>query len=287
MIYAIDDGGRSTLLSDFTDDEFVNAELEDFRPPSGDDRPSLDDLVDPEDVERFKAVEGVTPSDDVIVNPIGTPREPANAGDVLFDSTGEALYHAEKIRQLRGFHITRVDGGKYRVDPSPTKTEKRAMVKKEKREQLVAKRLTQREAKLPPVKEKAAKAPKAAKEKAPRAKREGSEPAARRIEGAAAMKQARTFQALVDAGKSLADIVSEFGLASVSLVRQRLQLLDLHANYQSLVEKDEISVVAGWGIALAPKNRQSEIVEQIRAGKLSGAEDIKKAGRKLRDAARA
>jgi hypothetical protein len=101
------------------------------------------------------------------------------------------------------------------------------------------------------------------------------------------MEQARTFAKRVEKGVKIDEIVAEFKLASASLVRQRLQLLDLKDNIQAMVENGEISAVTGWGIALAPKSVQPSLVAKIKSGELKGSTAVKEAGRAARDAARA
>lgn len=100
-----------------------------------------------------------------------------------------------------------------------------------------------------------------------------------------AMLMARLFRNRIAAGVKVAAIVIEFGLASESLVRQRLQLLKLIPEAQDMVERGLLSAIQGWGIAIAPAAAQALLIAQIRSGELKTTDQIKAAGRVLRDAA--
>jgi hypothetical protein len=101
------------------------------------------------------------------------------------------------------------------------------------------------------------------------------------------MEQARVFRAKLDSGATADDLIAEFSLKSKSLVRQRLQLLDLAPDIQALVENGELSAIQSDGVALAPMDEQSSIVARIKGGDLKSVEEVKEAGRAARDLVRA
>lgn len=64
--------------------------------------------------------------------------------------------------------------------------------------------------------------------------------------------EARAFKCLLDDGYSVERIVKDLGLNSASIVRQRLDLLNLTPEISQLVLTKNLPVNMAWGIALAP-----------------------------------
>lgn len=99
------------------------------------------------------------------------------------------------------------------------------------------------------------------------------------------IEEARAFKALIDCGFTVQKIVDELGLKSPAIVRQRLDLLDLAPDLQTLVQSGNLSVAMAWGIAQAPREHQTRIVRDITAGRLRTVEQVRHAGIAFRDAA--
>lgn len=99
------------------------------------------------------------------------------------------------------------------------------------------------------------------------------------------IEEARAFKTLIDAGLDAQKIVEELGLRSTSIVRQRLDLLDLAPELQSLVQSGNLSVAMAWGIAQAPAEHQTRIARDITSGRLRTVEQVRHAGIAFRDAA--
>lgn len=99
------------------------------------------------------------------------------------------------------------------------------------------------------------------------------------------IEEARAFKTLLDSGYSVDQIVDELGLNSTAIVRQRLDLLDLNADIQRLVASGNLSVNMAWGVAQAPSQYQTRLLQDIGSGKLRTSDQVKHAGMALRDAA--
>lgn len=98
------------------------------------------------------------------------------------------------------------------------------------------------------------------------------------------IEEANAYRTLIDRGYSMEQIVEELSLKSTSIVRQRMDLLDLTPDVQALVATGNLSVIMAWGIALAPARRQGEIIQQINTGRLRTADQVKAIGMAMRDA---
>jgi ParB family chromosome partitioning protein len=95
--------------------------------------------------------------------------------------------------------------------------------------------------------------------------------------------EANGYQDLLNDGYTFDQIVEELGLKSPSIVRQRLNLLNLSPEIQGLVASGQLPVIMAWGVALVPLARQRDVLRDIQTGKLRTAEQVKAAAMALRD----
>ena len=98
------------------------------------------------------------------------------------------------------------------------------------------------------------------------------------------IEEARAFKTLVDSGRTIRQIVEQLGLKSDSIVKQRLDLLDLPANYQQLVATGNLSPSMAWALTLCPREHQARLMRDISSGKLRTLEQVRHAGIAIRDA---
>lgn len=98
------------------------------------------------------------------------------------------------------------------------------------------------------------------------------------------MEEARAFKSLQDAGYSVDQIVTELGLASTAIVRQRLVLLNLIPIIAKMVENGQLSVAMAFGVAQVSPDQQTGIVRAISAGRLKTSEQVRHAGIAIREA---
>lgn len=99
------------------------------------------------------------------------------------------------------------------------------------------------------------------------------------------IEEARAFRTLLDQGYTAERIVEELGLKSTSIVRHRLELLNLTTEVQHLVASGQLPVTMAYGIALAEPEHQPRLLREVAAGRLRTSEQVKHAGIALRDAA--
>lgn len=99
------------------------------------------------------------------------------------------------------------------------------------------------------------------------------------------IEEANAYKALIDGGFSVGQVVDELGLKSQSIVRQRLDLLDLSPDIQQLVATGNLSVNMAWGIAQAPAALQMKMLRDVQAGRYRTVEQVKHAGIAHREAA--
>jgi ParB family transcriptional regulator, chromosome partitioning protein len=83
-----------------------------------------------------------------------------------------------------------------------------------------------------------------------------------------ALDMARAFQAVVDAGRSQADLARELGLHP-STISNAIRLLGLDERVQEKVETGEISPTHARAIASLPAKQQRELAERVSRDKLS------------------
>jgi hypothetical protein len=93
------------------------------------------------------------------------------------------------------------------------------------------------------------------------------------------------FKHRLAAGEGRLAIARSKGLPSVAVINNRLRLLDLIPEAVKHVRAGDLSANAAYGLALAPKDAQSAILESIMSKTLRTVEDIKRAGREARKAA--
>lgn len=98
------------------------------------------------------------------------------------------------------------------------------------------------------------------------------------------MEEARAFKSLLDAGYTVDQIVTELGLPSTAIVRQRLILLNLTPVVAKLVESGQLSVAMAFGVAQVSPEQQTKMVQAISAGRLKTSEQVRHAGIALREA---
>lgn len=97
------------------------------------------------------------------------------------------------------------------------------------------------------------------------------------------MEEANAFQALLDDGLSFDELIAETGLGD-ALIKNRLALLKLTPEIQTLVGAGQITASTAGAIAWVPAHRQAQMVRDISAGKLRTAEDARHAAIAIRDA---
>lgn len=97
------------------------------------------------------------------------------------------------------------------------------------------------------------------------------------------MEEARAYQDLIDDGYDMAQIVEETGVTE-TIVRNRLCLIELQPEIQSLVTSGQLNISIAWAIAQVPRHRQTQMVRDVSAGKLRTAEDARHAAIAIRDA---
>src|SRR5207248_3777770 len=89
------------------------------------------------------------------------------------------------------------------------------------------------------------------------------------------IEEARAYQALIDQGYTVAQIIEELSLKSTAIVTQRLALLNLTPEIQKLVATGNLLVAMAWGVSLVSPARQGEIVRHIASGKLRTVEQVR------------
>lgn len=99
------------------------------------------------------------------------------------------------------------------------------------------------------------------------------------------VEEARGFQAMIDQGFSIGEIVKQLGLKSPAIVNNRIQLLELQDDILKLVDTGQMPHAVGWGISQAPKPLQGELLRKYNAGILKTAEQVRHAGIAMREAA--
>lgn len=99
------------------------------------------------------------------------------------------------------------------------------------------------------------------------------------------IEEANAYKSLIDGGFSVGKVVDELGLKSQSIVRQRLDLLDLSPDIQQLVATGNLAVAMAWGIAQAPAQVQMKMLRDLQAGRYRTAEQVRHAGIAHREAA--
>lgn len=97
------------------------------------------------------------------------------------------------------------------------------------------------------------------------------------------MEEARAYQSLIDDGYDTAQIIEETGVTE-TLIRNRLKLIELQPEIQSLVVSGQLSGSVAWAIAHVPTHRQTQMVRDVSSGKLRTAEDARHAAIAIRDA---
>jgi ParB family transcriptional regulator, chromosome partitioning protein len=98
------------------------------------------------------------------------------------------------------------------------------------------------------------------------------------------MEEANAYQDLLSDGYTVDQIVAELGLKSPSIVRQRLDLLNLTPEIQHLVAAGQLNVSMAWGVAIAAPRYQAQLVRDIASGTLRTTEQVRHAGIALREA---
>ena len=98
------------------------------------------------------------------------------------------------------------------------------------------------------------------------------------------MEEARAFKSLLDADYTHDQIVTELGLPSTAIVRQRLVLLNLIPVVAKLVESGQLSVAMAFGVAQVSPDQQTKMVQAISAGRLKTSEQVRHAGIAIREA---
>lgn len=99
------------------------------------------------------------------------------------------------------------------------------------------------------------------------------------------MEEARAFQCLIENEMTIPEIVEQLGLKGRDRVQNRLNLLDLIPDVQSLVERNTLTTSMASAIALAPSEHQLRLVREINTGALRTVDQIRHAAQALRDAA--
>jgi ParB family chromosome partitioning protein len=98
------------------------------------------------------------------------------------------------------------------------------------------------------------------------------------------IEEASAFKTLIERGYDPARIVSELGLKSTALITQRMQLLNLRPDIQTLVASGNLSATMAWGVSQVSHHRQTQLLRDIQSGRLRTSEDVKHAGIAMRDA---
>ncbi|GGH14666.1 hypothetical protein GCM10007036_14160 [Alsobacter metallidurans] len=99
-----------------------------------------------------------------------------------------------------------------------------------------------------------------------------------------AMEEARAFQSMLDRGYTVAALMKELGLKSRNRVLDRVNLLRLNPEFQTLVEGGNLPPAYACEIATLPAALQVKVIRQVSTGQLKTAEQVRHAVIALREA---
>lgn len=99
-----------------------------------------------------------------------------------------------------------------------------------------------------------------------------------------AIEEGNAYKALIAIGYTQAEIVKELSLKSPGIITQRLALLNLTPEIQTLVICGQLPVSMAFGVAQVSPDRQAAMMRSIASGKLKSVEQVRAAGFAIREA---